>query len=271
MSNKMDFAARLILGSSSLLESNGLLKEDEELEKDILEIEDLPKEDDISEEEVTEEIPEEEIEKINSDNDEFEESITDKVFFCANCSKHFIATEDTPEPSIVCPVCNDADLIISLGSAEVALEDPENEEVSLEIEDLMDEEVPAEEEVVEEEDGDYFDEESLDEALNLLASKYIKDSKKIKTIRGQINESGDLNLKCMHGSKSFNVSFPGFKKAMKESSGSFIIKGSTTLFNNGKINCHIVREGNKLSLGKIGYGFLNESNNKKFKVRGIIG
>ena len=113
MANVLNFATRLIF----LKESQCCDKKQQYQDKDKFLMED-------------------EDEVINDEADEYKESLSDKVYFCANCQKHFIASEDTPENLIACPICNDDELIVNIGSAEQALDNPENEEISVKIEEL---------------------------------------------------------------------------------------------------------------------------------------
>ena len=157
MSNAMDFAARLILK-----ESAKKLLEDTETLLDTIENEQKEENAEHTEDVETE---------VDENTDEFQESLDDMIFFCANCNKHFIATKDTPEDMICCPVCDNRDLIVNVGSAEQALENPENEEVAEELEDQEEKEEPAEnlEDETEAED-DVDQEEDPDEGQLVHAS-----------------------------------------------------------------------------------------------------
>lgn len=263
----MDFAVRLIENTErenkkALKESSTILTEEFEEE-----LEDVP------EEEVTEEdVPAEEedaveLETVNTDNaDEFTESLSDKVFYCASCCKHFLATEDTPEESIVCPVCESDELIVSIGSAEVALEEPENEDVALEIQEEAEEE-PSEEL----NPNEYaFDEENLEEGLNILVKKYIKDSKdRVSITGGKITNEGNILLRGKHGKRPISVVLEGFKANSQKQK--FVLPGRSDLFKGCKLNCGVIVEGKTYKVAKFGFGFLMESAKGTSKIKGIIG
>lgn len=271
MSDTLNFAARLIFLKESGTpcdKKKGCIDHDKFiLEDDELEMPEVEK-DEKEEEEKAEPI---------QDADEFEECLTDKVFFCANCNKHFIASEDIPDNIIVCPVCNDGDLIVKLGTAEEALEEPENEDVAVEIQDIqedLEDDIPEEEEdeTDEEEDEMFLDEESLDECLTALARKYMKEGKGIRarTLSGKIVE-GNLILSGRCNRKGYTITVENFNKAISEASRKVVLSATTDLFNNCKLNIGAIKEGNKLTVKKIGYGMITESANRKVKVTGIIG
>lgn len=280
MANVLNFATRLIF----LKESQCCDKKQQYQDKDkfLMEDEDEP----ITE--VPEEVSEEEVPEDNSDEstvindeaDEYKESLSDKVYFCANCQKHFIASEDTPENLIVCPICNDDELIVNIGSAEQALDNPENEEISVKIEELEDEEDPEDDQDLEDEDNEdnelYLDEESLDECISALARKYMTEAKgyiRAKTRIARIVE-GDLILKGTCAGKRYTVKAKDFKKLLGENRKA-VIPATIDLFRAGRINMGIIKEGNKLVVKKVGYGLITESvkgkNAKRVKVTGIIG
>ena len=281
MANVLNFATRLIF----LKESQCCDKKQQYQDKDKFLMED--------EDETITEVPEEVSEEVSEDNsdestvindeaDEYKESLSDKVYFCANCQKHFIASEDTPENLIVCPICNDDELLVNIGSAEQALDNPENEEISVKIEELEDEEDPDDDQGLEDEDEDneddelYLDEESLDECISALARKYMTEAKgyiRAKTHIARIVE-GDLILKGTCAGKRYTVKAKDFKKLLGENRKA-VIPATIDLFRAGRINMGIIKEGNKLMVKKMGYGLITESvkgkNTKRVKVTGIIG
>lgn len=266
----VDFAVCLIKNSEqskrSLKESKKrLVERDDELDE-------LPEEGEEEVEVVEEEVPEEiqELTPVDTENaDEFTESLTDKVFYCASCSKHFLATEDTPEDSIVCPVCESDELIVSIGSAENALDEPENEDVALEIQDEEGEE-EGEEELEDSPEEYSFDEENLEEGLNILVKKYIKESKnKVKIVGGKITNEGNILLRAKYGARPVSIVLEGFKAHCTESK--FILPGKSNLFKGCKLNCGIIKEGKTYKVQKFGFGFLMESAKGTSKVKGIIG
>ena len=269
MANVLNFATRLIF----LKESQCCDKKQQYQDKDKFLMED--------EDETITEVPEEVSEEVSEDNsdestvikdeaDEYKESLSDKVYFCANCQKHFIASEDTPENLIVCPICNDDELLVNIGSAEQALDNPENEEISVKIEDLEDEDEDNEDDEL------YLDEESLDECISALARKYMTEAKgyiRAKTHIARIVE-GDLILKGTCAGKRYTVKAKDFKKLLGENRKA-VIPATIDLFRAGRINMGIIKEGNKLMVKKMGYGLITESvkgkNTKRVKVTGIIG
>lgn len=251
MPNAMDFAARLILKESA----RKLLEDAETLLDDTIETE---------QEEKPEQVDDIETEEVETDNDEFQESLDDMIFFCANCNKHFIATKDTPDDMICCPVCNDRELIVNVGSAEQALENPENKEVAEELQDQEEKEEPEMEELtdeVEEEDLD-FDESGLEESLGFLASNYsgLKECK-VKIVGSYIKE-GKMVINGRLNGKPFGMILEGLDPNKK----SMILEGTCNMLPKCKVKVAAVLKGNVLKTGRLGYGLLHESK----KIRGIV-
>lgn len=253
MSNAMNFATRLILKESAkkLLEDTETLLDNNEDEQNTEQTD-----------------PTEDVEtEVDENTDEFQESLDDMIFFCANCNKHFIATKDTPEDMICCPVCDNRDLIVNVGSAEQALENPENEEVAEELEDQ--EEKEEEEEPIEEpedetesdEDLD-FDESGLEESLSFLASNYsgLKECK-VKIVGSYIKE-GKMIVNGRLNGKPFGMVLEGLDPKKK----SMILEGTCNMLPKCKVKIAAVLEGKVLKTGRLGYGLLHESK----KIRGIV-
>lgn len=244
MPNTMDFAARFILKESA----KKLIEETETLLN--------PPE-------------EEEVDKVDTNSDEFEESLDDKIFFCANCNKHFIATKDTPEDMICCPVCNEQDLIVNVGSAEQALDNPGNEEVAQELQDQEEKEdedieVDDEDMITEEpEDEDLdLDEKDLEESLGFLASHYsgLKECK-VKIVKAYVKE-GKLVLNGRLNGKPFGMLLEGLDRNKK----SMILEGTCNMLPKCKVKVAATLKDGVLRTGKLGYGLLHESK----KIRGIV-
>lgn len=253
MSNAMDFAARLILK-----ESAKKLLEDTETLLDTIENEQKEENAEHTEDVETE---------VEENTDEFQESLDDMIFFCANCNKHFIATKDTPEDMICCPVCDNRDLIVNVGSAEQALENPENEEVAEELEDQ--EEREEKEEPIEEPEGETesdedldFDESGLEESLSFLASNYsgLKECK-VKIVGSYIKE-GKMIVNGRLNGKPFGMVLEGLDLRKK----SMILEGTCNMLPKCKVKIAAVLEGKVLKTGRLGYGLLHESK----KIRGIV-
>ena len=254
MSNAMNFATRLILKESAkkLVEDTETLLDNN---FDNNEGEQNIEQTDPTEYDETE---------VEENTDEFQESLDDMIFFCANCNKHFIATKDTPEDMICCPVCDNRDLIVNVGSAEQALENPENEEVAEELEDQEEKEEPTEnpeDETEVDEDLD-FDESGLEESLGVLASNYsgLKECK-VKIVGSYIKE-GKMVVNGRLNGKPFGMILEGLDLKKK----SMILEGTCNMLPKCKVKIAAVLEGNVLKTGRLGYGLLHESK----KIRGIV-
>lgn len=206
------------------------------------------------------------------DGENFEESLTDNVYFCNTCKKHFIATEDTPVEDIICPICNESDMLIAMGSAEDALEDKENEEVAVEIEDESEEEVEA---PVEDEEEFEFEEDELEEGFKALAQKHIGENCRLRFREGKITKDGNFVLegRLFPQRKPFKVVFEGFENELNKNNKKFVLEGTTTMFKGAnKLRALFIREGNTLKIKKCGYGFIKESKTgNKQKIKGILG
>lgn len=257
MKTSLDFAKSLIESSQRRL------REKEELEfKDKIEIS--------PDEEVEIEDKEEEI-----DNpDGFEEEISDKIFWCDTCHKHFIASEDTPESEIVCPVC-DTDEVEMLFDGVV--EEKEEDEESVEVE-ISDEEEDSEVEVESARRrmprraatrGSYFNESSLNEGLTQLAKRHIN-SKAIATVTsGRITREGNLILKGRVANKPLVITFEGFKANMRKSK--FVCEGTSNMFKKTKLKALFVKEGKAVKVKSFGYGLVRESASGIKKFKGKVG
>lgn len=245
-----------------------LKEEDDELEDEII--------DDVVKDEVVEEPATEPVEDVIEDGEGFEETIDDTVYFCPVCDKHFIASPETADDDIECPVCGETEVLIDMGTAQEALEDEENADVAVELEDIEDveeeapaeEEIPAEEAPVEEYD---FDEDDLEEGLRLLAKKHISEKCRLRIKSGKIS-GGNLVIegRMIPGRKSFQVVFEGFGKAVKTKK-KFVLEGHTTLFKSSKLKGLFVKEGSQIRIKKCGYGILKESKKGYTKVKGLLG
>ena len=146
--------------------------------------------------------------------------------------------------------------------------------VAQDIQEDLEDDIPEEEEdeADEEEDEMFLDEESLDECLTALARKYMKEGKGIRarTLSGKIVE-GNLILSGRCNRKGYTITVENFNKAISEASRKVVLSATTDLFNNCKLNIGAIKEGNKLTVKKVGYGMITESANRKVKVTGIIG
>ena len=273
----------------SLKESKSVLKEEEDLD-----------EEEIDEEVLDVEEPQEEVVDATmvEDGDNYEESPEDGVYFCTTCNKYFIATKDTPDEEIACPICNEKEMLIDVGSADDALEDPENEEVSdqLEGEKNAEEALEAPEEDVEnEEDVDLeecvdievsddevkvsvdggedkkpelaedeyaLEEGALEEGLRILAKRHISENAKLRLVGGRISKvtgNAVLEGRMLPQKKSFKVVLEGFKENVKSGKKSFVVEGTCSLFKNSKFKMYVVKEGKSYTIKRFGYGFLKES------------
>lgn len=240
-----------------------LLKEEDDMpeidENDVINDKDVAVEEPIVE-------PVEEPELIE-DGEGFEETIADTVHFCVQCNKHFLASPDTPDDEIVCPVCGEKEQIIDMGTAEEALDEEENSDISIEDTDIPapEEEAPAEEEIE-------FDESGLEEGLRRLVKKHINEKALLKIKKGYI-QGKDLVLegRMLPGRKTFKVTFKNIKEHLANGTKKFVVEGNTTLFKANKLKGMFVREGNKLTIKKCGYGLLKESKKGNIKVKGILG
>jgi ASC-1-like (ASCH) protein len=246
-----------------------LKEDDDELEDEVV--------DDVVEDTVEEEPATEPVEDVVEDGEGFEETLDDTVYFCPVCNKHFIASPETADDDIVCPICGETEVLIDMGTAQEALEEEENADVAVELEDIEDveepvedvpAEVPAEEPPVEEFE---FDEDDLEEGLRLLAKKHISEKCKLRIRSGKLSK-GNLVLegRLLPQKKTFKVVFEGFGKAAK-SKKKFVLEGHTTLFKSSKLKGLFVKEGSKISVKKCGYGILKESKKGYTKVKGLLG
>ena len=243
------------------------------VEAQILEDEEL----DIAVDDVKEVEPEVEDTVQIEDGENFEESLTDNVYFCNTCKKHFIATEDTPVEDIVCPICNEADMLIAMGSAEDALDDKENEEVAVEIQDEESEEeveAPVEDEVVADDEID-FEEDDLAEGFKALAQKHIGENCRVRFKECRLTKDGNFVIegRLFPNRKSFKVVFEGIGTHLNDKNKKFVLEGTTTMFKgSNKLRALFIREGNTIKVKKCGYGFIKESKNgNKQKIKGILG
>ena len=274
MSNTIDFTKRFIdnrleeankkkQGTKSTLKESKAIKEAEEIDE--LDEEGVDPEPEMPEEDI--EAPTEE--PLEEEGDSFEESETDSVLWCTSCRKHFMATADTPDNEIECPVCGEKDLIVNIGTAEEALDKEENKDIAVEVgdEDVPEEEVPAEEPPVDE--GEEFEEDGLEEALSILAQKHLNEKARIRIRQGTVKNDGTLVLegRILPLKKDVKVVLEGF--VAKKGKSRFILEGTTDMFKVGKLKVAIVKEGNKFRVKKMGFGILTES--AKYPVSGIIG
>lgn len=236
--------------------------------KKLIEAEEIPEEE--FEEEVDDAPEEKPIEREDTfeNGDDFEESDTNDVYFCAKCQKHFLATEDTPENEIECPVCGEKDLIVDLGSAKDALDREENEDIAVELED---EDIYEEPEMEEENEipEDEFEEDGLEEALNIMAQKYLNEKARIRIRTASADKDGKLVLegRIIPLKKDIKIVLEGFNK--NRAHDKFILEGTTDAFKVGKLKVAFLKEGNVYKVKKVGYGILTES--MKYPVTGIIG
>lgn len=274
MSNTIDFTTAIIKNRESLNESIKVSRKDK-TQKELNESTEVLTEDTLTEE-VDEDIvpedssveePTEELEKID-DGESFEESIEDDVFFCKTCNKHFLASADTPQDDIICPVCNSDEELVEMGSAQDVLANEENSDVSVD----APEELEEPKDMVEESEELKFNEDDLEEGFKVLAQKYINEKAALRIKEGTITNEGNLVLegRMLPDKKVFNIVFEGFKQSSNQKK--FVLEGTTSLFKGNKLKAIFVREGNTFKVKKIGYGFITESvDGGKQKVKGILG
>ena len=285
MINTIEFTAGLIKNrQTALRESLKSTKKESKTLKESCEEKKVLKEDDEEEvediieepvEDVVEEEPVEAEEEVIEDAEGFEETIEDTVYFCPVCDKHFIASPDTADDDVQCPVCGEMEVLIDMGTAEEALDEEENAEVAVELDDIAEEAPEAEEEAVPAEDeieSFDFDEDDLEEGLRLLAKKHLSEKSVLRIRSGKIVE-GNLVLtgRLLPQKRTFKVTFEGFSQAMKESKRRFILEGSTDLFKSSKLKGLFVKEGSKVTVKKCGYGILKEAKKGYVKVKGLLG
>jgi DNA-directed RNA polymerase subunit RPC12/RpoP len=259
---------QVVKESACPVKKNTLIKEEDDMPE-------IDEEIDVNEKDVEVEEPAvepvEEPAEVIEDGEGFEETIADTVHFCVQCNKHFLASPDTPDDEIVCPVCGEKEQIIDMGTAEEALDEEENADISIEDADIpAPEEAPAEEEVSAEEID--FDESGLEEGLRRLVKKHINERALLKIKKGSI-QGNDLVLegKMLPGRKTFKVTFKNIKEHLSNGTKKFVVEGHTDLFKANKLKGMFVREGNKLTIKKCGYGILKESKKGNIKVKGILG
>lgn len=252
-----EFAKSLIESSQTKQMKRRLHEEEEKIDIDVI--------DDIDDVEEVDEVEEEEEEIKNPDG--FEETIEDDVYWCDVCHKHFIASPETPQSEIACPVCDSDESIVLIGSAADAVEDSdeEAEEITVEIDDADDSEI--EEEEVEE--SARFDESSLNEGLTAVAKRHMSKNMSAKVLSGVITREGNLVLRGRVGRKPMTITFEGFKSKMGKKS--FVCEGTSDMFKKTKLKAQFVREGKALKVKSFGYGLIRESKDGKVKARGIVG
>lgn len=255
MKTNLDFAKSLI-ESSQLREQRRRLREEEELEfKDELEF-----------------APEEEKEEEIKNPDGFEEELSDKVYWCDTCHKHFLASEETPESEIACPVCDTDEVkMIFDGVVEDDMDEDEEEE-ELEVEDFDDMEESVRFKKARREStkrGHYFNESSLNEGLTVLAKRHINSKARACITSGQITKEGNLVLKGRVSGKPMTVTFEGFRKNLGKKK--FVCEGTSNMFKKTKLKALFVKEGRSLKVKSFGYGLIRESASGIKKFHGKVG
>lgn len=198
--------------------------------------------------------------------EDIEETIDDVVYFCNKCHKHFIATPDVPSEVVKCPICETDEMLINMGTAAEHLDDKQNEEAVEEIKDEAPEDLePKDEEPVAEEGEMSFDVDNLGESLETLARKHINEQATVKILSAKAVD-GNIVVEgvCLPDKKSFNMTLSGVDE-LKEGKG--VLNGTSDMLKNCKVRIGCIKEGNKISVNRMGYGFLNESK----KIVGVIG
>lgn len=251
MKTNLDFAKSLI-ESSQLREQRRRLREEEELEfKDEQEF--VPEEDEIK------------------NPDGFEEELSDKVYWCDTCHKHFLASEETPESEIACPVCDTDEVkLIFDGVVEDDMDEEDEEELEVEDFDDMEESVrfkKARRESIKR--GHYFNEASLNEGLTQLAKRHISSKSRAVITSGQITKEGNLVLKGLVSGKPMTVTFEGFRKNLGKKK--FVCEGTSNMFKKTKLKALFVKEGRSLKVKSFGYGLIRESASGIKKFHGKVG
>lgn len=253
MKTNLDFAKSLI-ESSQLREQRRRLREEEELEfKDEMEI-----------------VPEEEEEDEIKNPDGFEEELSDKVYWCDTCHKHFLASEETPESEIACPVC-DTDEVKMIFDG-VVEDDMDEDEEELEVEDFDDMEESVRFKKARRESikrGHYFNESSLNEGLTQLAKRHISSKARAVITSGQITKEGNLVLKGRVARKPMTITFEGFRKNLGKKK--FVCEGTSDMFKKTKLKALFVKEGKALKVKSFGYGLISESASGIKKFHGKVG
>lgn len=256
MKTNLDFAKSLI-ESSQLREQRRRLREEEELEfKDELEF--APEE-----EEKEEEI---------KNPDGFEEELSDKVYWCDTCHKHFLASEETPESEIACPVCDTDEVKMIFDGVVEDDMDEDDEEEELEVEDFDDMEESVRFKKARRESikrGHYFNESSLNEGLTQLAKRHISSKSRAVITSGQITKEGNLVLKGRVSGKPMTVTFEGFRKNLGKKK--FVCEGTSNMFKKTKLKALFVKEGRSLKVKSFGYGLIRESASGIKKFHGKVG
>lgn len=258
MKTNLDFAKSLI-ESSQMREQRRRLREEEELEfKDELEF-------------APDEGKEEEDEIKNPDG--FEEELSDKVYWCDTCHKHFLASEETPESEIACPVCDtDEVTMIFDGVVEDDTDDYDEDEEELEVEDFEDMEESVRFKKARREStkrGHYFNESSLNEGLTQLAKRHISSKANAVITSGQITKEGNLVLKGRVARKPMTITFEGFRKNLGKKK--FVCEGTSDMFKKTKLKALFVKEGRSLKVKSFGYGLIRESASGIKKFHGKVG
>lgn len=294
MASSYDVASAIIMESNKrkAYSKKRRLKEAAEFEDEVVDTTDVTVDTDVDD-------------TIVDDGNGFEETIDDDHWYCTVCNKSFISSPDTPDDEIECPVCHEKDFIIYVGNAaDALLDDPENEDVRSEFEEMSDEEkeehgvedvIDTDVEIdVDEDMGDpgvnppeayeqeestkirrksrssMLDESSLNEGLTLVARRYIGESCKVKVMHGKISE-GTLTLSGIMapGRKPFNIVIENWSKA--RSKKTFVVEAKSNLFRGGKFEFKFIREGRKYSVKSFGYGLIKESKGVSKKITGIVG
>lgn len=254
MKTNLDFAKSLI-ESSQLREQRRRLREEEELEfKDKLKS-----------------VPEEKEDEIKNP-DGFEEELSDKVYWCDTCHKHFLASEETPESEIACPVCDTDEVKMIFDGVVEDDMDEEDDEEELEVEDFDDMEESVRFKKARRESikrGHYFNESSLNEGLTLLAKRHISSKSRAVITSGQITKEGNLVLKGRVARKPVTITFEGFRKNLGKKK--FVCEGTSDMFKKTKLKALFVKEGKALKVKSFGYGLIRESDSGIKKFHGKVG
>lgn len=273
MPSTVDFTAAII--SKKLSESakpKKVVKEAEELDKNLQDTVEEPLPPLHTD---TKPLKDDSVDIENGEN--FEESVTDDVYFCAKCNKHFIATDDTPEEEIKCPACEEINLLIRVGSAQESLDNEENKDVKQEMGGDTDEEaeeIPDPEVDISDEDIDdeTFESKKLKSSSTKKLESSVKPTAKLKDSK-KVNKSAKMfdNVPLEEGLGVINKKYMNnkdkirFSEGIINKSGNLILKGS---YEGNKRPVFVTVEGFKLKMNSPKFileGRTNILKNSKFK------
>ena len=176
----------------------------------------------------------------------FIENIDDRVFFCDTCKKHFLATKDTPDDMISCPVCDeDASVVELYVSTDMEESDTEEYEDSEDL-DMMNLDDRDEMEEID------IDEVSIEDSLNRFlkgtyTNKFSRNRVKIESAKFKKNRNR-IVFEGNSGGRRFSLIFRNADKFLKQ--GGRLCEVRMSLFPGKKIYSNIRVSGKSVRVEK---------------------